>query len=236
MKILAVDTSATAASVAVMSDSKLLAASFTNTGLTHSQTLMPMVEGTLRGANTDIDEIDLFAVNNGPGSFTGVRIGVAAVKGMAHISEKKCIEISTLESLAYNLVDTDCIAVCAMDARCNQVYTALFRCENGTVTRMCEDKAVLISELEEDIKGNDLPVMFVGDGAKLCYEYYKEKIPCRIAGEKNRYQSAVSTALCAYLKGDDAYISAQTLMPSYLRLPQAQRELKKKLESKEIKE
>lgn len=233
MKILAVDTTASAASVAVMSDGKVLGASFTNTGLTHSQTLMPMVENTLRGANTGLDDIDLFAVNNGPGSFTGVRIGVAAVKGMAHLKEKKCIEISTLESLAYNLIDADCIAVCAMDARCNQVYAALFRCENGVVTRLCEDKALLISELENEITGKDLPVIFVGDGAKLCYEYYKEKLPCRLAGENNRYQNAKSVALCAYLKSDGAYISAQTLMPSYLRLPQAQRELKKKLEDKE---
>lgn len=235
MKILAVDTTASAASVAVMSDGKILGASFTNTGLTHSQTLMPMVENTLKGANTEIGSIDLFAVNNGPGSFTGVRIGVAAVKGMAHLGNKSCVEISTLESLAYNLIDTDCVAVCAMDARCNQVYAALFRIENGVVERLCEDKALLISELEKELTEDTLPIIFVGDGAKLCYEYYKEKIPCRLASEKNRFQSAKSTALCAYLKEKDAYVSAQTLMPSYLRLPQAERELKKKLEEKEKK-
>lgn len=235
MKILAVDTTAAAASAAVLSDGKILGASFTNTGLTHSQTLMPMIENTLTGACTDIDEIDLFAVNNGPGSFTGVRIGVAAVKGMAHMKNKKCMEISTLESLAYNLIDTDCTAVCAMDARCSQVYTAAFRCENGEVTRLSEDRALLISELEEELKVFSLPVIFVGDGAGLCYEYYKEKISCRLASEKNRFQNAKSTALIAYLKEESDYVSAQTLMPSYLRLPQAQRELKKKLESKENK-
>lgn len=233
MKILAVDTSAAAASAAVLSDGKILAASYSNTGLTHSQTLMPMVESVLNGALTDIDDIDLFAVNNGPGSFTGVRIGVAAVKGMAHMKNKKCVEISTLESLAYNLSDTDCFAVCAMDARCSQVYAALFKIENGVVTRECEDKALLISELESDITGKDLPIVFVGDGAKLCYEYYKEKLPCRLASEKNRYQNAKSTAICAYLKNEEEHVGAQTLMPSYLRLPQAQRELKKKLEGKE---
>lgn len=233
MKILAVDTTASAASVAVMSDGKVLGAAFTNTGLTHSQTLMPMIESTLNSCSTDITEIDLFAVNNGPGSFTGVRIGVAAVKGMAHPLKKDCIEISTLESLAYNLIDSDCVAVCTMDARCNQVYTALFRCENGTVTRLCEDKAVLIAELESEITGCDLPVIFVGDGAQLCYDYYKAKIPCRLAAAHSRYQNAKSTALCASLRTSDAYVSAQTLMPSYLRLPQAQRELNKKLQNKE---
>lgn len=236
MKILAVDTTAHAASVAVMSDGKILGASFTNTGLTHSQTLMPMIESTLKGANTDIDSIDLFAVNNGPGSFTGVRIGVAAVKGMAHLKNKSCVKISTLESLAYNLSDTDCIAVCAMDARCGQVYAALFRIENGKVERLCEDKALLINELEDDLSQKELPVIFVGDGAVLCYDYYKEKLPCRLASEKNRYQNAKSTAMCAHLRNSDSHISAQALMPSYLRLPQAQRELKKKLEEKEQKQ
>ena len=233
MKILAVDTSATAASVAVMCDGKIIGASFTNTGLTHSQTLMPMIESTLKGANTDIDEIDLFAVNNGPGSFTGVRIGVAAVKGLAHMNGKNCVEISTLESLAYNLSDSDSVAVCVMDARCNQVYAAAFRCENGTVTRIFEDKAMFISELEDYISGKDLPVIFVGDGAMLCYEYYKDKLSCRAASEKNRFQNAKSTAFCAYLKDESEYVDAKSLMPSYLRLPQAQRELKKKLEQKE---
>lgn len=227
MKILAVDTSAVAASVAVMSDGKITGAGFNNAGLTHSRTLMPMIEATLKSCDTDICDIDLFAVNNGPGSFTGVRIGVAAVKGMAHITNKPCVEVSTLESLAYNIADADCLAVCVMDARCNQVYAALFRCENGVVTRLCQDKAVLVGELEKDISPYDLPVIFVGDGAMLCYEYYKNKIPCRIASEKNRFQYAGSTAICAYLKKRDAYLSAKTLMPSYLRLPQAQRELKK---------
>lgn len=233
MKILAVDTTACAASAAVMSDGKILSASFTNTGLTHSQTLMPMVESTLRGAGIKVGDIDLFAVNNGPGSFTGVRIGVAGVKGMADMSSKPCIGISTLEALAMNLINTDCLAVCAMDARCNQVYSALFRCENGTVTRLSDDKALMISELEDEITDSDLPVFFVGDGATLCYEYYKDKLPCRLAAEKDRYQNAKSTALCAYLKNDSAYVSAKALLPSYLRLPQAQRELKKKLEIKE---
>lgn len=232
MKILAVDTSAVSASAAVMNDGKILSSSFTNTGLTHSQTLMPMIERTLSGAGVDVKDIDLFAVDNGPGSFTGVRIGVAAIKGMAHMLGKKCIGISTLEALAYNLSDSDCIAVCTMDARCNQVYAAVFKCERGSVTRLCEDKAVLIGELQSDIPSGNLPVIFVGDGAMLCYEYYKDKLPCRAASEKNRFQNAKSVAFCANLKDESEYISAQELMPLYLRLPQAQRELNNKKKEK----
>lgn len=234
MKILAVDTTATAASVAVLNDGKLLSESFTNTGLTHSQTLMPMIDNTVKGANIDIKDIDFFAVNNGPGSFTGVRIGVAAVKGMAQMLGKPCVEISTLESLAYNLIDNNCIAVCAMDARCQQVYTASFDCDGGTVTRLCDDEAIAISDLEERLVNYKKTVIFVGDGAMLCYNYYKDRLSCSVISEGRRHQKALSVALAATLKIEKGEtVSANELMPSYLRLPQAQRELKKKTEEKE---
>lgn len=234
MKILAVDTTATAASVAIISDGKLLSESFTNTGLTHSQTLMPMIDNTVKGANLEIKDIDVFAVNNGPGSFTGVRIGVAAVKGMAQMLKRPCVEISTLESLAYNLIDNDCIAVCAMDARCQQVYTASFDCGNSSVTRLCDDEAMAISDLEERLVNYKKNIIFVGDGAMLCYNYYKDKLPCSIISEGRRHQKALSTALAAQLKIEKGEtVSANELMPSYLRLPQAQRELKKRTEEKE---
>lgn len=234
MKILAVDTTATAASVAVLRDGKLLSESFTNTGLTHSQTLMPMIDNTVRGANIDIKDIDFFAVNNGPGSFTGVRIGVAAVKGMAQMLGKPCVEISTLESLAYNLIDNNCIAVCVMDARCQQVYTASFDCDGNTVTRLCDDEAIAISDLEERLTNYKKTVIFVGDGAMLCYNYYKDRLPCSVISEGRRHQKALSVALAATLKIEKGEtVSANELMPSYLRLPQAQRELKKRTKEKE---
>lgn len=234
MKILAVDTTATAASAAIISDGKLLSESFTNTGLTHSQTLMPMIDNTVKGANLDIKDVDAFAVNNGPGSFTGVRIGVAAVKGMAQMLKKPCVEVSTLESLAYNLIDNNCIAVCAMDARCQQVYTASFDCEASVVTRLCDDEAIAISDLQERLENYKKNVIFVGDGAMLCYNYYKDKLPCSVISEGRRHQKALSTALVAALKIEKGEtVSANELMPSYLRLPQAQRELKKKTEQKE---
>ena len=230
MKILAVDTSAVSSSVSIVSDGKVLSSCYTNTGLTHSQTLMPMIDFAVKNSGISVSDIDYFAVNNGPGSFTGVRIGVAAIKGLAQATGKKCVEVSTLESLAYNSKDANCLAVCAMDARCNQVYTAAFVCENGKCKRVTEDSAMLISETEKSISAFDLPILFIGDGARLLYEYYKDKLNCSLASENIRYQNAASTALCAQEKikrGET--VSAQELMPLYLRLPQAERELKKKI-------
>lgn len=228
MKILAVDTSAKSASVAVTENGKVISECFTNTGLTHSQTLMPMVKTVLDGAMTNIGDIDAFAVNNGPGSFTGVRIGVAAIKGMAQPTAKQCVEVSTLESLAYNLIGIKCTAVSCMDARCAQVYTAAFRC-GETVERLSDDEAVAIKDMEEKLVSFEKPIIFVGDGAQLCYNYYKDRLSCCLASEILRYQRASSTALVAYRKIENGEtVTAKELMPMYLRLPQAERELKKK--------
>ena len=230
MKILAVDTSAVSSSVSIISDEKVLSSCYVNTGLTHSQTLMPMIDFAVKSAGISVNDIDYFAVNNGPGSFTGVRIGVAAIKGLAQAANKKCVEVSTLESLAYNIKNANCLAVCAMDARCNQIYTASFICEGGKCKRVSQDEAVLISEIEKSISEYNLPIIFIGDGAKLVYEYYKDRLNCTLASENVRYQNASSAALCALEKiKRDETVSAQALMPLYLRLPQAERELKKKI-------
>ncbi len=228
MKILAVDTSAKVSSVAVVQDGKIMSESFMNTGLTHSQTLMPMVKSVLDMANINVSDIDCFAVNNGPGSFTGVRIGVSAIKGMAQPTGKMCVEVSTLESLAYNLLGVECTAVACMDARCAQVYTATFRC-GETVERLTDDEAVAIKDMEEKLKNCEKPIIFVGDGAELCYNYYKDKLTCTLASEFLRYERATSTAFVAAKKAENGEtVTPEKLMPLYLRLPQAERELKKK--------
>ena len=232
MRILAFDSSAKVASAAVTEDGEIKSEIFTNTGLTHSQTLLPMADAALKGAGVTLDDIDCIAVNNGPGSFTGVRIGVAAVKGLAQMRNIPCVGISTLEALAYNLSGTDCTAVCAMDARCAQIYTAAFSVTQSEIKRLTEDEAVAIKDIEESLKNFAQPVIFVGDGAKLCYNHYKDKLDCRLAGEFLRYQRASSTALCAfayYQKGET--VAARELMPLYLRLPQAERELRKREEN-----
>ncbi len=227
MKILSVDSSSVSASVAITENSVTLAESFINNGLTHSQTLMPMVEKTLKDANASVKDIDLFAITNGPGSFTGVRIGIASVKGMADALNKKCFAVSTLEAIAEPLKDEDCIACAVMDARCNQVYTAIF--ESGK--RLCEDKAVLIDELGVELKGFNKKVVFIGDGSVLCYEKLKDVVTdCDIADENIRYIHASSIGRIAEkkVKNGELPIDSVNLVPYYLRLPQAERELNNK--------
>lgn len=227
MKILSIDSTSVTASAAITENGNTLAENFINNGLTHSQTLMPLVEKTLKDSGISIKDIDLFAVTNGPGSFTGVRIGIASVKGMADALGKPCFAVSTLEAVAEPLKNKDCIACAVMDARCNQVYTAIF--ENGN--RLCEDKAVLIDELGEELKQYNKKVVFIGDGAVLCYEKLSKILEnCQIADENIRYIHASSIGRLAEEKlanGENTTDSAK-LVPFYLRLPQAERELNNK--------
>lgn len=227
MKILSIDSSSVSASVAITENGVTLAENFINNGLTHSQTLMPMVEKTLNEANVSVKDVDLFAIANGPGSFTGVRIGIASVKGMADALGKKCIAISTLEAIAEPLKNEDCIACAVMDARCNQVYTAIF--ENGK--RLCEDKAVLIDELGTELNKYNKKVVFIGDGSVLCYEKLKSIVTnVDIADENIRYVHASSIGRLAEdkIKNGESPEDSAKLVPFYLRLPQAERELNNK--------
>ncbi len=229
MKILGIDSSARSASVAITDGEKVLGCYYTNTGLTHSQTLMPMIESLLKNANVSLDEIDLIAVNKGPGSFTGIRIGVAAAKGMADVKKILVYGASTLGSTAYNLIDTDCVVCCAMDARCNQVYNAFFDITNGKITRLTPDNADSIDNVTENIKKYKKIKFFVGDGAEICYNNLKNVDDVHIASQTHRYQSAVGVCFEAMNAPQDQYIDSALLVPEYLRLPQAQRELNKKL-------
>ena len=228
MKILSVDSSSVSASVAITENGVTLAENFINNGLTHSQTLMPMVEKTLIEANMSAKDIELFAITNGPGSFTGVRIGIASVKGMADALGKKCIAISTLEAIAEPLKKEDSIACAVMDARCNQVYTAIF--QGGK--RLCEDKAVLIDDLGVELKNYNKKVVFIGDGSVLCYEKLKDVVTdISVADENIRYIHASSIGRLAEekVKNGETPTASAKLVPFYLRLPQAERELNNKL-------
>ncbi len=225
MRILAVDTSAVCAAVAVTDDEKILSESQTNTGLTHSRTLMPMIDSTLRNAEIPLSSIDLFACSVGPGSFTGIRIGVAAIKGLCDGTKKKCMPVSTLEALAHNLLGRSCTAVCVMDARCNQVYTASFLVDGDTVTRLTEDEAIKIEELGERLPSYE-NVVFVGDGAKICHK----ALGYSIAPPSELFQKGSSVALCALRNyKEESLVPGEDLLPVYLRLPQAERELKARL-------
>lgn len=237
MTILGIDCSAVSASVAVVkfedSDSKsekTLSSSYTNIGLTHSQTLVPMINSTLENAGLTLSDIDYFAINAGPGSFTGVRIGVAALKGMIEFEGDICFGVSTLESMAYNFRGvTDGVICATMDARCGQVYTACFEVEGSNVTRLTEDTAISIKELGENLKSLKKSIIFVGDGASLCYNNLSEELESSLAPPHLVYQNAVSVAICAKNLYDSGIkpVSGECILPVYLRAPQAQRELKK---------
>ena len=226
MKILAFETSAKAASVAIMEKGKLLGESYQNTGLTHSQTLMVMAEDLLKACNLTAQDVEAVAVAAGPGSFTGVRIGVAAAKGFAWGGELPCYGVSTLEAMARNLGVYQGYVVPAMDARRNQVYTAIFRADKGILSRMEEDMAISLAELGEKIKNITEPVFLVGDGAVLCYNTLLEEVPGLVLPPEHRmHQRAAGVALAAQAMidaGDPG--NGAELTPNYLRLSQAERE------------
>jgi len=226
LKILAFETSAKAASVAIIENGKLLGESYQNTGLTHSQTLMVMAEDLLKSCNLTAKDVEAVAVAAGPGSFTGVRIGVAAAKGFAWGGELPCYGVSTLEAMARNLGVWEGYVVPAMDARRSQVYTAIFHAEKGILSRVEEDMAISLADLKEKIKNFTEPVFLVGDGAVLCYNTLLEEVPGLVLPPEHRiHQRAAGVALVAQAMAD-AGISGDgaELTPNYLRLSQAERE------------
>lgn len=260
MTILALDTSAKAASAAVIrfdehaassgmdnasasaaqkegfghiflpQHTAILAEGAVNVGLTHSQTILPMCDAILRSAQMTLDDIDGFAVSAGPGSFTGVRIGISAVKGMAVVGDKPVAGISTLEAIAYNLLGFEGIACAVMDARRQQVYNALFRLSGtDSIERLSPDRAILIDQLGEELKNFPSPIFLVGDGADLCYTVLSEfdgiRQKLRLAPLPLRLARAVSVGLAALpVFAEGRAVHANELLPAYLRLPQAERE------------
>lgn len=231
MKILAIDTSATAASVAVAEEDKIIGEYFINTSLTHSQTLIPMTEQLLKSTSLSVNDLDAIAVNAGPGSFTGVRIGIAAAKGIAFAKDLPCVSVSTLHSMAYNMLENDCIVCSVMDARCQQVYNAMFRVNGKIVERLTDDRALSLGDLKRELERIDEKVVLVGDGTAITERYLNGTLSNVVSAPINkRLQSAASAAIvaCEMFKQGKS-MSADELMPVYLRLPQAQRELNKKL-------
>lgn len=219
--ILSLDSSAVTASVALTDGDKVIKSEFINAGLTHSETLLPMVKSVMDGY--DFKELDAIAITAGPGSFTGVRIGVATVKGLAFDANIPCISISTLEAIAYNFTDKNAVVCAVMDARRMQFYNALFRVEDGIVTRLCDDRAIAIEDLKKELEGFD-NVIIAGDGAELCYNHIGLD-NVTLADEEVRYQNGIGVSKAALNKEK---ISAAALMPVYLRMSQAERELKLK--------
>ena len=228
MKILAFDTSATVASVALCDNERLLAEYTVNNGNTHSETLLPMVESLLGNFSLSVPDIDLFAVSSGPGSFTGVRIGAATLKGLAFASGKPCVGVSTLEAIAENLSVCKGLICPVMNARRAQVYTALFRSDGQTLERLMPDSAISISELDEKLASFGEPVYFSGDGYDVTLSALS-LTEARPVPERLRHQSAYSVSRVAYaqyLRGE--YTNDLSLKVTYLRPSQAERELMNK--------
>ncbi|MDR2532269.1 MAG: tRNA (adenosine(37)-N6)-threonylcarbamoyltransferase complex dimerization subunit type 1 TsaB [Oscillospiraceae bacterium] len=225
MFILGLDSSAKAASCAIFdSDNRSITAyGGINAGITHSETLMPLVESILKAAKLTLNDIGALAVTNGPGSFTGVRIAVSVVKGMAFALELPVYAVSALHSLAYNLYGQDCIVCAVMDARRGQFYNALFRVKNNEAVRLTEDRAIGGNELKMELQAfvNE-KIIVAGDGAQL---FCKES-DYMCAPLQQVHQNAVSVCLAAL---NEKPVTSKELMPLYLRLPQAERERNEKI-------
>ena len=226
MVILAFETSAKAGSVALMDNGILLGENYQNTGLTHSQTLLSMAESMLASCGKTAQDVEAVAVAAGPGSFTGVRIGVAAAKGFAWGGEIPCYGVSTLEAMARSLGLWQGVVCCAMDARRSQVYNALFRAQEGNLTRLTEDRAISLEDLGNELKNFEETVFLVGDGSNLCYNTLQEQLGnLALSAEHRLHQRASGVALAAKVKidaGEEG--NAAALQPNYLRLSQAERE------------
>lgn len=217
MTILSIDTSSKACSCSVIRDGKLLSECYLNTGLTHSRTLASVIRRTLEQAEVLPNEIDRVAVTNGPGSYTGLRIGVAAAKGFAAAYNIPCVGVSTLLSLAQNVSCHEGYVLAALDARVKQVYAALFKTENGVITRLTEDDAIPLDRLCDMLPEKAL---VVGDGAELVCSLFPGRL-LTPAPEALRYQRASSAGFIA--ENSDT-VSAEKLLPDYHRKSQAERE------------
>ena len=227
MLILAFESTAKAASCALLRDGKLVSQYTQCSGLTHSRTLLPMGEDMLKNAELKLADVDLLAVAHGPGSFTGVRIGVSMVKGLAWASDKPCVGVSTLEAMAWHGLAAGGLVCPVMDARRSQVYNALFRIVDGSPRRLTEDRPIALEKLAEELRAYNERVFLVGDGAELSFRALTEKgLPCSLAPENLRMQSAWGVAMAAM---DKTPGTADDLLPVYLRLSQAERERQERL-------
>ena len=234
MRLLAFDGTAKLASVAVREDGRTLASYTIDNGLTQSELLLPMAEDVLRSLKLDFSDIDCYATSVGPGSFTGVRIGVSLIKGLAFGRNIPCVSVSTLEALAENIRPLDGIIVPCMDARRSQVYNAIFECTDGELKRLCVDRAISLSELCRELSEyKDKKIYVTGDGYEVAKKYFDEyglvteSTPPQLIGQSAASVAAVAERLFA--RGE--YVSDSKLSPVYLRLPQAERERLERLKN-----
>lgn len=225
MIILGVDSTSKSASAALLKDGVLISECFLNCGFTHSKTLMNLIDKCISQVQVNVNDIDNICVSVGPGSFTGVRIGIALVKGIAFTRNISCCPVSTLEALSVNVKNFTGKIYSVLDARCNQVYFAEFESDSKTVKRLCSDTAVSLDEIKLKVAEEKDKIIFVGDGAELCYNYVGSNERVYIADANLRFARASSVTMCY---NEEKCIESEKLVPSYLRLSQAQRNLKNK--------
>ncbi len=225
MKLLSIDSAGKTAAVAVSEEGRILAEGFADAGLTHSQMLLPLVDETIKKANLTLAEIEAFAVTNGPGSFTGLRIGCALVKGMA--LDRPCIGVPTLMALACNEKDRGRVAVALLDARCKQVYMGGYAFdEQGRPTAVIADRACAVEEAQQLIEALDAPAILLGDGAYLLESMADgDRI---VMSEQNQILGKSVAHAAMFLES----APPERLVPAYFRLSQAEREYQQKKEQK----
>ena len=235
MRILSVDTSSNVAAVAVTEDEKLICEILVNTKKTHSQTLMPMIDSALKQSELEISDIDLIASANGPGSFTGLRIGVSAVKGLAHAMDIPVVGVSILTAMAYNLPFCEYLISPILDARRNQVYNAVYEWSDTDLKEIQAPRALSVDELIEEFITSDKKVVFLGDGVGIHKEYIKEKLGNKAVFapvSANEQRASGLAAAAKKLYDEKKAGSCYELAPIYLRKPQAERELEEKERNK----
>lgn len=232
MKILALDTSSIVATIAVMDDDKLIGEYTINHKRTHSQKLMPMIEELLNSCEVKIQDIDVVAVAEGPGSFTGLRIGVASAKGLAHAMNIPVVGISTLDALAMNISFSHGLICPILDARRSQVYTAVYKWDNETLHIIEKQQAIAIEGLVEKLMQRPENIIFLGDGIDSNKDYLMEKLGDRVAFAPNsmKMPKASSIAEIALQKAKNGDIqNYYELTPNYLRKSEAERQYEDKM-------
>lgn len=226
MKILSVETAGSICAVALAEDDKLIKEKILDDGNTHSVKLMPLIDKLLSETNIKISDIDLFACDIGPGSFTGIRIGVSTIKAFMDVTNKKALGITSLENLAYN-VDTEDLVCALIDAKNENVYYGFFKKENGKYSPICDLNFDNINNVIEIAKNINKKIFFVGNGSIEYKDMIESKLEniVMLDDEKNKL-NARNIALVAYLKRDDA-VDTNHLKPLYLRVSNAERDMKK---------
>lgn len=231
MKVLSIDTSSVVATCAVLDENKILGEYSLNQNVTHSENLVPMIKEIMDGLNLKVNDIDIFAASVGPGSFTGLRIGIATIKSLAHVVDKPVVGVSTLEALAFNIPYFSGILVPIIDARRNRVFSGIYRWKDNKLINIKSPSPLELDELISTLKSYDEKILFNGDGTLV----YKDKIMEKLNGRV--YFSPISTNMPrASSVGELAIIKAKEgktesyfeLVPQYLRESQAQRSLKNK--------